>query len=237
MNTKSIIKDDIEKLTQVELEEIKSSGLAELLIIKDCNCYFADLGGNFGYSVLVFKNNHHIFYADDYQLHHGNKSVEELKEYYINTLNNKFFTDSELLTEVKNYEEYRRKSYYIRNYWIMQFDRVSIFYIGKPNDKQLEAEEKMFYCAPCFCYVPNIDIVNQAIYFVDHLEKSFNQIKEDENIFREMISRELSNHEACYTGDYTDALNALGLIFEDLTRTQQKIVKEELKKQICGTFD
>ena len=85
--------------------------------------------------------------------------------------------------------------------------------------------------------VPNIDIVNQAIYFVDHLEKSFNQIKEDENIFREMISRELSNHEACYTGDYTDALNALGLIFEDLTRTQQKIVKEELKKQICGTFD
>lgn len=52
-----------------------------------------------------------------------------------------------------------------------------------------------------------------------------------------MISRELSNHEACYTGDYTDALNALGLIFENLTRTQQKIVKEELKKQICGTFD
>ena len=47
-----------------------------------------------------------------------------------------------------------------------------------------------------------------------------------------MVRKELANHEACITCDYTDALNALGLTFEGLKEEKQKIVKEELKRQI-----
>ena len=47
-----------------------------------------------------------------------------------------------------------------------------------------------------------------------------------------MVRKELANHEACITCDYTDALTALGLSFERLTDEKQKIVKEELRRQI-----
>lgn len=46
------------------------------------------------------------------------------------------------------------------------------------------------------------------------------------------VSRELANHEACITCDYTDALGALGMVFEELTEIQQNIVKQELNRQI-----
>ena len=52
-----------------------------------------------------------------------------------------------------------------------------------------------------------------------------------------MISRELANHEACITCDYTDALDALGFRFEELTEAQQKIVKKELNRQIQAYCD
>ena len=47
-----------------------------------------------------------------------------------------------------------------------------------------------------------------------------------------MVSTELANHEACVTCDYTDALSAMGLTFSELSIEKQRIVKEELKKQI-----
>lgn len=42
---------DIESLTYEQAKEIA----IEMIMIKDHDCFFADLGENFGYSVLVFK--------------------------------------------------------------------------------------------------------------------------------------------------------------------------------------
>lgn len=223
---------EIEELTIKEVKAMEKEGKAELLNIKEHDCYLVDLGGGFGYSILVFKNNHHIHYANDYQLHHNGKTKEELKQWYIETLNNKLFTESELLEEVYTYDEYTRKSYYVRNYWIMQFDRVSAFCIGKP-DKELEtARRKMIYCSTCFCYVEDKNIIEKAHGFIGHIEESFSRSKENVEVFRKMVSYELANHEACITCDYRDALDSLGLRFEELTEEQKQIVKEELKKQI-----
>ena len=58
---------DIESLTYEQAKEIA----IEMIMIKDHDCFFADLGENFGYSVLVFKNGRHIYFANDYELHHG----------------------------------------------------------------------------------------------------------------------------------------------------------------------
>jgi len=223
---------EIESLTIEELESFKKEGKAELLIIKEHNCYLVDLGEYFGYSVLVFKNNKHIYYANDYQLHHSNKSIEELKEWYIKTLNNKLFTELELMEDVQNYNEYKNKDNYVRSYWKMQFDYVSIFYIGKPDEEQEKAKNEMLYCPACFCYVNDRNIIDKSNKFITHLEKSYNKAQENTEIFRKMISYELSNHEACITCDYRDALDSLGLTFKTLTEEQQKIVREELKKQI-----
>ena len=217
---------EIETLTEQDIIKLKEEGKAELLNIKEHNCYLVDLGEYFEYSVLVFKNNKHIYYANDYQLHHRNKSIEELKQWYIKTLNNKLFTESELMEDIQNYDEYKNKSYYVRNYWIMQFERVSIFYIGNLSEEQIIAKEKMFYCSTCFCYVND-----KSNKFITHIEESFAKAQENTEVFRKMISYELANHEACITCDYRDTLDSLGLTFDKLTGDQKRIVKEELKKQ------
>lgn len=227
---------EIEALTIKEVEDMRKEGRAELLTIKEHNCYMVDLEDAFGYSVLVFKNNHYIHYANDYQLHHGSKTIPDLKQWYIETLNRKLFTEAELMEDIDTYDEYTRKSYFVRNYWIMQFNHVSALCIGKPEKELEEAKENMLYCPTCFCYVKDKDIVERSRKFISHIEESFNKAKEDKEVFRKMVSYELANHEACITCDYGDALDSLGLKFENLTKDQKIIVKEELKRQIDSYY-
>ncbi|WP_368273466.1 DUF7659 family protein [Enterocloster bolteae] len=224
--------DKIESLTIREVEDMRKEGKAELIIIKGHACYLVDLKGYFGYSVLVFKNNHHIHYANDYQLHHRSNTIPELKQWYVDTLNNKLFTESELMEEVHTYNEYTRKNRFVRNYWIMQFDYISAFCIGKPDKEIEKARKELFYCPTCFCYVKDKNIIDMSWRFISHIEKSFDKAKKDNEVFRKMISYELANHEACITCDYRDALDSLGLKIDELTEDQKQIVKEELKKQI-----
>lgn len=199
--------------------------------------FFVDLGGNFGYSVLVFKNGRHIYFANDYELHHGHlvreKGYDELKKYYIKFLNRKLYTDAELLEPIKTYDEYDKKNYFLQNYWIMRYDYLSIFGIGKELE-EIEKKKKNypFYNPVSFCYVKDEKIVDESVKLLNHLESEFEKLKSDDEAFREMISYELANHEACITCDYEPTLDSLGLKFEDLTTSQKQIVKQELKKQI-----
>lgn len=225
---------DIERLTYEQAKETA----VEMIVIKDHDCFFVDLGGNFGYSVLVFKNERHIYFANDYELHHGymvrTKGKESLKEWYIETLNRKLFTDKELLEPVLSYDDYKRKDNFLRNYWVMRYDYVSIFAIGKEDQIKIAEEKKThpFFNPICFCYVANENIVNEAKKYNFHLQSSFKRLKESNEAFREMVRYELYNHEACVSYDYEPALDSLGLGFEELPEEKQEIVKEELNKQI-----
>lgn len=228
--------DRIENLTYEEAKEIA----LETLEIKEHDCIIADFDGHFGYSVLVFKNGKHIYYANDYELHHKwlvkENGREALKQFYIDSLNRKLYTDAELMEEVKTYDEYEKKSYFLRNYWIMRYDYLSIFRINPTKEEEAEYQEKKkmfpFSNPVSFCYVAEKEIVDTQKRYLAHLESAYKRLKENVETFREMISRELANHEACITCNYTDALTALGLTWNGLTEEQQKITKQELKKQI-----
>lgn len=228
---------DIEMIKELTFEDAKELAI-ESMEIKEHECFFVDFGGYFGYSVLVFKNRKHVYYADDFELHHTYKvkesGKEALKQWYIKTLNRKLFTDIELMETVINYDEYERKNDFLRNYYIMRFDYISIFGIGEEAKKAFEEARKIYtvYNPVSFCYVKDKNIVDTQTKILKHLKKSFNDLKKNDETFREMISSELANHEACITCDYTDALDSLGLNFNKLTESQQKIVKEELRKQI-----
>ena len=225
----------IESLTFIE-----AAGMAlEKLNIKGHDCFICDLGGNFGYSILVFKNGKHIYYANDYELHHDlveKLGREALRDLYIKGLENKLFTDEELLKPCKSYDEYKRKSYFTQNYWIMRYDHISIFFVGTDAERaeRIREQEKNFpyYNPYCFCYVKDESIVSAAGNYFEILKKSYQELQEDLEEFRKMVSYELANHEACITCDYRDALGVLGLMFEELTEEKQKIVKEELREQI-----
>ena len=222
----------IEMIEALKINEVKEMAI-ETMEIKEHQCFFVDFDGYFGYSVLVFKNGKHIYHVDDFELHHvhivkklGKKA---LKQWYIKSLNKKLFTDVELLEEIKNYDEYKRKNHFLRNYYIMRYDYVSCFGEHKAIKK---AKKDSVFNPVSFCYVKDGDIVKEQMKILKHLETFFEKTKSNNEIFREMVSSELANHEACITCDYTDALKALGLEFEKLTKEKQDIVKEELSKQI-----
>ena len=227
---------EIENLTY---EEAKENALEELTI-KDHDCFIMDFGGYFGYSILVFKNKKHIYHANDYELHHHwlvkEKGYEELRRCYIEELKNKLFTDAEMMEEPTSYDEYEKKNHFLRNYHIMRYDHESIFFIG--TDAEREERKKRiernypYYNPVSFCYVAEPEIINIQKKYLEILQNAYERLQNNLEVFREMVRKELANHEACITCDYTDALNALGLTFEELSEEKQKIVKEELKRQI-----
>lgn len=226
----------IEKLTY---EEAKNNAL-ESMNIKDHDCFLIDFGGYFGYSILVFKNRRHIYHANDYELHHHwlvkEKGRDALREYYIKEMNEKLFTDVEMMEEPSSYDEYEKKSYFLRNYHIMRYDHESIFFIG--TDAEREERKKRiernypYYNPVSFCYVAEPEIINIQKKYLEILQNAYKHLQNNLEVFREMVRKELANHEACITCDYTDALAALNMRFEELTEEKQRIVKEELQNQI-----
>lgn len=230
---------NIENIRSLTLEEVKNNAL-EHMEIKEHDCFFVDFDGYFGYSILVFKNGKHIHYANDYELHHHwlvkEKGRDGLREYYINEMNEKLYTDAEMMEEPSSYDEYEKKSYFLRNYYIMRQDYISIFFIGSNEERearQREIDKKYpYYNSVSFCYVSDPEIIDTQKKYLTILQNAYKHLQNNLEIFREMVRKELANHEACITCDYTDALDALGLKFEELTAEKQEIVKEELKKQI-----
>lgn len=227
---------EIENLTY---EEAKNIAL-ENLTIKDHDCFLVDFSGYFGYSVLVFKNGKHVYHANDYELlHHWlvkEKGCDGLREYYINEMNEKLYTDVEMMEEPTSYDEYEKKNHFLRNYHIMRYDHESIFFIG--TDAEREERKKRiernypYYNPVSFCYVAEPEIINIQKKYLEILQNTYERLQNNLEVFRGMVRKELANYEACITCDYTDALDALGLTFEELSKDKQKIVKEELKKQI-----
>ena len=225
---------EIERITFAEAQNMAIATTE----IKEHDCFFVELGEHFGYSVLIFKNGRHIYHANDYELHNSHivtkKGKEALKRYYIKSLSKKLFTNAELLEPIGSYEEYNRKDYFLRNYWIMRYDYISAFAITEEDQNTIEEGKKShpFFNSMSFCYVGDEKIIHEEAKYFEHLHNEFEKLYDDLDTFRKMVSTELANHEACLTCDYKEALSAIGLKFDDLPIDKQNIVKVELKKQI-----
>lgn len=127
----------IEEIQNLKFREAKKMAI-EHMVIKGHDVFFIDFEGYFGYSYCVFKNNHHIYYANDYELHHSKKEREELRRIYINKCNNTLFKDNEFVEPLKTYDEYKRKLDYLINYYTQQINSISMFTIFH-NDEEKKA--------------------------------------------------------------------------------------------------
>lgn len=224
----------IHKIESLKYEEALKLA-SETAEIKGHQIVFVDLGEHFGYSALVFKDEMHIYFANDYALHHvslAEEGNEALRKYYESVMNNRLYTDEELMEPVKSYDEYNKKRHFLTNYYIQRYEYISIFGIGEEDEKRIKEGKKKFpfYNPVSYCYVKDESIIIKQKELASFLDKSFQSLKENLDTFREMIARELANHEAGYTCDYDDGLAALGLRFEDLSEAKKLIVKEELEK-------
>ena len=136
---------NIKEIESITYDEAAALAL-ENLTIKDHDCFFVDFEGYFGYSILVFKNGKHIYYVNDYELHHCHlvkeKGRNALREYYIKEMNGKLYTDVEMMEEPTSYDEYEKKNHFLRNYYIMRYEHETIFFIGTDAEREERQKRK-----------------------------------------------------------------------------------------------
>lgn len=198
---------EIENLSESDVQNMQG----EKFDIKGFSVYLVDLGEYFGYSAVVFKNNHQIKHANDYQLHHPSKSNAELKELYLDSLQNKLFTDDEICGPLKSDEDYRQKEYFIHNYYALQADRISYFqsYRTEKERQQILAKTKNMYdnmVGMCWMYDKNF-VDNHVRLWVE-LQKRKAHAMESFEYCKSAFLYEMYNHEygINWQADY-DVLN------------------------------
>lgn len=207
------------------MTEAEASAMAEeKLEIKGHNVYLLTFPGYFGYSAVVFCNGHHIRYADDYELHYhhssssdgyGDAMHDELRGRYIDGRNNILFTEDELRSPIKDYDEYKRKEYFLRNYYGMRVDYLSIF--GNGNDPKAVAdfekakEEYRYYSFISFAYFKDKSFVDHQEELYNALQAAMDAMKGSEDYWIDAFKREMANHEyhINWQADY-DTLSAFG---------------------------
>ena len=213
----------IENLTE---RDAKNMAL-ETLVIKDHNVYFVDFGGYFGYSALVFAEGRHIYYANDYELHHKYKGLtddgkgipytrSELRDLYIRAMNSKLFTEEEILGPVKDYSEYDRKGHYLRNYYAMRREHVSIFCINPTKEQEEAFREKtstMVYDPYSLAFYDANDrnFVEHHKFLYETLEEQQDKLSDNFDYWKGAFLHEMFNHEygINWQADF-DTLSAFG---------------------------
>jgi len=191
-------------------ESIISALSREKLDIKGFNVYLIDFKGCFGFSACVFKNGRHIYHANDYELHHKGRSPEELKSWYIDTLNHKLFTDEEISEKIVDYSDYQSKDHFIRNYYPVQYDHLSMFHIFHNEQEEKEFDDKQqkeypYICKSCFSYFKDQAISDKVNDLLIALQFRLEELKNDFEYWKSAIKYEMYNHEYCYNtyqGDF-----------------------------------
>lgn len=203
---------DIEALNEEQAKQLAE----ESIVIKEHNIYFIDFPGYFGYSACVFCNGHHIHYANDYELHHNynNPTHDELRNLYIQKMNNCLFTEEELSEPIKNYTDFERKRYFLQNYYGMRHDYVTVFHINPTEEEQKAFERKvanMYFNPVCYAYYNDKEFVEKCVKLHVALTAAKNDTLDNFDYWVDAIYTEMCNHEygINWQRDY-DTLSAFG---------------------------
>ena len=194
MGTRNYTISDIERMSAADLASFAEGVEA----IKGHTVYFIDFGGAFGFSACVCADGRHIYYANDYELHHRGKSRAELRELYLRALSGKLFTADELQT-VYSYDDYTSKSYYIRNYYAMRRPYISAFFIGSDAERaEIEEKTEKMIFSPVFLayYAPeNSAFVARGAALLRGLDEAAQRNKDNAEYWVSAFLREMYNHE------------------------------------------
>lgn len=204
---------DIENLKEEEAKAMTS----DTEIIKGFNVYFIDFEGYFKYSAIVYGNGRQIRHANRYELHFTsyNGDKEKLRALYIKQLKKMLYTEKELLKPVKNYDDYEKKRYFLCNYYPLQFDYISIFFIGSDEERASlqEKTKNMFYSAPALAYFNDAETVEKIDKLYIKLQEEREKVQTSYNYMYTAFLHELWNHEYIinWQGDW-DVFSCFGRV-------------------------
>jgi hypothetical protein len=125
-------------------------------------------------------------------------------------MQNKLFTPDEIISPLKDYSEYRRRDYYLRNYYGMQEDYISIFGRADGDDRNISG---MIFDRVSFAYYNNADFVRDHVALAEKLEAVKNEMQNSFEYQKSAFKYEMGNHEyhINWQADY-DTLSAFGEI-------------------------
>lgn len=210
----------------------------EAIEIKGHTIYLADLGEYFGYSALVFADGRHIYHANDYALHHSGRTRDELRKWYVDTMNGKLFTEEELRTPSKDYAERHMKERYILNYYPQRREYQTSFCNFKDAaDWYKSDKESAVYSGVAFAYFKPSDRQ-----FVEHLTELYETFKacnsplRDYTHAKDAFKYEMFNHEypINWQGDF-DVISCFTRVKYkgDGTELDQTGWTDEIKRAYC----
>jgi len=195
----------IEALTYEEVQQMTN----DMQVINGHEVYFVDLGEYFKFSALVFRDKHHLYYADDYELHHAYMSREELRKWYLDTMQAKLFSDDMLLAPLSDYDEREKRINYLNNYYpLLCDDKVSAFNIFHDDSEREEFRKKvenMYYCGCIgFFYTSNPAFVRRVEKLYSGVIKASEQASNSRDYWVNAFKYEMYNHEYAinYQGDW-----------------------------------
>ena len=239
INKETLNYDEIRALSEVDAARLA----IETMEIKDFNVYFIDFGTLRGYSYLVFKNGHQI--TDDFGNLHDyilkEKGLAGLRQWYIDRLNAKLFTEEEIAEPLKNYDDYQQKSYFLHNYYAKQENYVSMFRIfrNEEDEKAFDKEVKdMIFNRVGFCYMDKSlkYFVDKHVALLDKLNAQKENVADNYDYQKSAFLYEMYNHEYAInlqadwdvlsvfgTVSYEDTLSDINKCFDALkfTKTQR----------------
>ncbi len=192
-----------------EIPEFQAAEMAEEQTeIKGHNVYFVQLGGHFGYSVLVYYNGHSIHYVNDYELHYSGKTKEELHDWYIKKLNSKLYTEEELAAPLESYADYENRKYFLQNYYPMRYNYVSHF--GNFNSEQYTELYKavtadMYDSRIAFCWFESPEIPQRIAELDAAIETARAGVRENYDYWYKAFYHEFFNFECMIGGRYDEA--------------------------------
>ena len=185
---------EIENLTESEVKNIAE----EEMTFKNHNIYFVTIDGAFGYSAIVYKNNHQIKYANDYELHHPNKSKEQLHKMYMRKYRKSLYTEKDFAKPLKSYDDYRSKLNYLINWYALQIDHVSMFGIFN-TDEQIKAHEEsikdLTFDPAGYCYVKDPEFAKKHMELMNTLSKLRDEMEQSYDYMKSAFLHEMWNHE------------------------------------------
>ena len=211
--------DEIRALSQADAASIA----IETMDVKGYDVYFIDFGPLRGYSYLVFKNDHQI--TDDFGHLHNyilkEKGLAGLRQWYIDTLNTKLFTEEEIAEPLKSYDDYQQKSYFLHNYYAKQHDYMSMFFIGSDEEREERKERagEMIFNRVGFCYMDKSlkSFVDKHVALMDKLNAQKENVADNYDYQKSAFLYEMYNHEYAINlqADW-DVLSVFGTVsYED----------------------
>ena len=234
--------NEIEILTESQAKEMA----LETMEYKGYTIYFVRFDDeHFKYSKLVFKNNRHIYYANDYELHHSSHTEEAIREFYIDSLKTTLYEDKDM-DEVKDYQDYELKSRWLSNLVPQERDYLSMFFIHTTEEEEREFEKYQKANYPLFnpvghCYnkAEDKDFIQHCVQLHVNLNGANKKRREQDNDYMEKaFLKEMLNHEYCYNwqGDY-DVCSCFGQCEFEEGKTYHEYLTEMNKEKWIPLFE